>query len=94
MSEAKQNYWKDMIEVWKSSGLSRNEFCRQKNLSLHTLVYWQKKFAGGSKKLKPTKFISLSQPAMLELRLAGEVVLKIPASTDPKWLADFLGQLK
>ncbi len=31
------------IEQWKQSGISRQAFCRQNNLSYYSLIYWTKK---------------------------------------------------
>jgi ABC-type polysaccharide/polyol phosphate transport system ATPase subunit len=40
--ERKQQ-WEARIEAYKSSGLSKKEFCKQHNISVRQLYYWLKK---------------------------------------------------
>ena len=39
----KTNYWRQQIEAFKSSGLSRREFCENNQIKLSTLDYWRQK---------------------------------------------------
>ena len=39
-----QKIWRAHVDACRESGLSRAEYCRQQNLSHHTLRYWQKKY--------------------------------------------------
>lgn len=33
-----------LIEIWKSSGMTQKEFCREKELAYHRFHYWFKKY--------------------------------------------------
>lgn len=33
-----------LIEIWKSSGLTQQEFCKEKDLAYHRFHYWYKKY--------------------------------------------------
>ena len=35
--------WHAHIKVWRKSGLSGKEYCRQYQLSYHAFIYWKKK---------------------------------------------------
>lgn len=45
MRKHPRHYWQTHIRMQQESGLSRAEYCRQHNLSYHTLTYWQRKLA-------------------------------------------------
>jgi len=34
------------IELWKESGLSQNQFCKQEKIAHSTFKYWHKKYKG------------------------------------------------
>jgi len=42
---AKEQFWEENIEQLKQSKLTRSEYCRQRGLKLHQLIYWKKRFA-------------------------------------------------
>ena len=42
-SPSVRKIWRAHIAAWQKSGLTRAEYCRQHNLSHHSLRYWQKK---------------------------------------------------
>jgi len=35
--------WQAHIKVWRKSGLSGTEYCRQRQLSYHAFIYWKRK---------------------------------------------------
>ena len=37
--------WKGFVEEWQNSGLSKNEYCRQKDLAPRTFSSWSKKLS-------------------------------------------------
>ena len=39
-------YWKKQIQLWRQSGLSQAEFCRQNGLVTQQLSKWKKKLSG------------------------------------------------
>ena len=42
-SEAKQIFWQQHIENWKSSGLSQANYCQKHQINLHTFTSWRSK---------------------------------------------------
>ena len=40
-----QRRWQAHVNAAEKSGLSRAEYCRQYNLSYHTMTYWKRKFS-------------------------------------------------
>ena len=39
---------KKMLRHWEESGLSRSAYCRNKNLSYHRFIYWQRRLSVSS----------------------------------------------
>ncbi len=81
-----------IIEQWKKSGLSRQDYCRQNNLSYYSLILWTKKKYNRSKSV-PKEFIPLkikpcSENIFAQIEAAGKrIQLYQPVS------ANFLKQL-
>ena len=42
--EQKRGFWRQHIEVWRSSGLTQIAYCRQHELRPHQFTYWKKRF--------------------------------------------------
>ncbi len=42
--EQKRSYWKQHIEIWRSSGMTQTAYCIQHELKVHQFVYWKKRF--------------------------------------------------
>jgi len=62
---------KQIIEQWKQSGLSRPAYCRQNNLSYHSLIHWTRD-KRVRKKDTTSEFIPLNMPTGSEnIRLVG-----------------------
>jgi transposase-like protein len=77
MSKLKQ--WQKNIDDWKSSGLSKKQYCKNNNLKVHTLHYWIKKF---NKESEPSDqfipFIQETKPTdhkPIELRVGNARIL-------------------
>lgn len=54
-----------LIEVWKSSGKSQKEFCREKDIAYHKFHYWFKKYSeqdSGSLSNSPFRQIAVKHP--------------------------------
>jgi len=56
----KRRYWEQHIEGWRTSGLTRADYCRQHNLSYDRFIYWNRKF----RKEPSPAFIELKSPAV------------------------------
>jgi hypothetical protein len=42
-SQALSDHWRQHIEDWRTSGVSQQAFCRERNLSFNQFHYWRKK---------------------------------------------------
>jgi environmental stress-induced protein Ves len=43
MALSKMEYWKGLISEWKSSGETREIFCKRKGVTVATFSYWRTK---------------------------------------------------
>ena len=62
-AQTRQEYWREKVSQFKSSGLSQSEFCRQQGLKLSSLNYWY--HALNRVKSKPVK---QSNPSFIKIR--------------------------
>ena len=72
--------WRNHVEDWGRSGLTKRAYAREHNLSYTQLLYWTKKFRlaeSSSELLMPVKVIS-SSPERQTLRLG---VVEFPNGT-------------
>ncbi len=58
-------HWKLHVETLKQSGLTRAEYCRQHNLSYHTLTYWQRKLSTKQAKSNETTLVPVPFKAII-----------------------------
>ena len=58
--EEKRRFWKRHTEDWRTSGLTRVDYCRQHNLSYDRFIYRKRKF----RKEPDPAFIELKFPAV------------------------------
>lgn len=95
----RESHWRKIIARQKESGLSVLGFCRQKELSAHTLYNWRRRFAREPR----VKFAmvevspearSTNANAGLELLLAGGERLQIFAGVDAATLRTVLTALR
>ena len=52
----KDKYWQGLLELHKTSGKTRKQFCAEHKLNYHTFTYWKQKFSVNQKSFKK-KFI-------------------------------------
>jgi hypothetical protein len=55
----KTSYWRQQIEAYKSSGLSRGEYCQKNQIKLSTLDYWRQKFNASEDRKNETSWIPI-----------------------------------
>ena len=58
LNSALWNEWRQRLKRQRESGLSISEFCRQENLSPHTLHGWRRKLraaTGGTSRMQPVR---------------------------------------
>ena len=90
----KSQHWQVIIQQWRNSGLTRTQFCTEKNIKLHNFQYWLKKQRlENEPDLAGAGFIPVSvnpnSSQKIELHL-GQAILKLNLTELP----DVLNQLK
>ena len=66
---------KRMLEEYKASGLSRQEFCQQRSVPLTTFDYWRREHAG--KTQKQTKRARLVKVEVAASEVSGQFTLSL-----------------
>lgn len=83
-------FWRDHLERFEDSGLTRAAYCRQHRLATHRFDYWRRRLASGlSRALVPVVVSAPAAGSGLEVEV-GEARLSVPASVDPIWLGRLL----
>lgn len=97
----KAERWRQHIDTYKSSGLTRKAYCRQHRLNIHQLDYWRKRLSR-SAEAKPSinkdDFIQVQvkEDALPDscIRLhIGQVSVEVPDGFDPMHLKNILQTL-
>jgi hypothetical protein len=106
--EAKWAYWEKQIKDWRSSGLSRNAYCKREGLKPTTFDYWRPLIVSDHAEAKAvTPPVSGNDITLVPVALAfGHPVgqplklkspsgweMNLPASIEPNWLIAILRQL-
>ena len=52
-------YWKQQVQAFEKSGLSRGAYCEQNQIKIFQLDYWRNKFAEPNQKLSKPGWIPL-----------------------------------
>lgn len=88
-------HWKHHIEAWQTSGLTQAAYCRQPGLNWGTFSARLREYratpapaASGLIPIRLEPVVAPSDP--LVLRLASGHRLELPASSEPRWLAELL----
>ena len=93
--------WLDVIKAQKVSGLSIKQFCEQNNLGTSSFYKYKARLASSqSKSTVPENSPFLQAevinevPALIDEKIIcdlGQIKVTLPTSTDPLWLAKFIG---
>lgn len=87
INESKRQWWQNQTEAAEKYSGSIEEFCRSRQLTVHTFRYWKKKFAKESRTMLP-----LSSFVAVEVTRSTEsAALPLP---DPRWLAALIRELQ
>jgi len=100
--------WIALLAEFEQSGLQQKEFCAKHDLSLAAFQYWMyrkaKKHSESAAKLSesflPIEVVGSAAPsarpggAVVEIALAAGIMVRLPAGTDPRYLADLLRALR
>jgi len=101
----RSRYWQAHVKALSESGLSRAEYCRQHQLSYHTFVYWQRKFA--PKNPQGMKLVPVALPTVpgamtgsrvddvgMKILLPGDIAIAVADNFSPATLAKLLNTLE
>ena len=59
-SEVSNANWKEIVSAWQSSGLTRKDFCEQRQINYHQFLYQRCKYGQKSKPVLP-EWLSVQQ---------------------------------
>jgi hypothetical protein len=93
----KQTYWREELQKYRQSGLSRREFCERNRIRKTTLDYWFRRLgkAGASKGLVELKVLSAQAPgSTLEVVVAGKYHIAVCNGFDPRLLGELVKALE
>ena len=90
--------WKEHVEAYRTSGLTRKAYCRQHRLNIYRLDYWRKKLDRASEVIPTPKrndFIQVqvekeTQPGSCIKLLIGQVSVEVSNGFDPAHLKNIL----
>jgi hypothetical protein len=94
-------HWRRHVEVWRESGLSQADYCRQQGLNHKTFSVWTRRVQVDLSldknapldllpvQLEPSPSVASTQASMM-LRLAHGAQLELSTAVPPGWLAELL----
>lgn len=102
----REAFWRGVLKRYATSGLTIRAFCRREHLTESAFFAWRRTIAERDAEAKPqaSRGGRLKRPAFLPvvvdddhrrnghlvIELAGDRVLKLPASTSAAWLVELL----
>ena len=95
---ALSTHWRRHIEAWQGSGLSQADYCRRHGLNANTFSGRLRDYRAlpeaAAPALVPVRLAAAEPPAApaapLVLRTASGHRLELPASAEPRWVAELL----
>lgn len=91
-----REFWAGHVEAWRSSGLTRDAYCRRHGVSMSSLVRWARKLAGsgqGPAGFLPVAVASTSavgSAGVVEIAVGPSVRLRVSTEVDARWLGQML----
>ena len=99
--------WIALLAEFEQSGLQQKEFCAKYDLSLAAFQYWHyrkaKKHSESAAKLSesfvPIDVVGSAAPVArpggaVEISLGADIVVRLPAGTEPRYLGELLRALR
>ena len=91
--EARRAHWREVMEAWGESGLSKAAFCRERGIGQPLFYYWQRRLreaaspvGEGFARVEPMNEVSSG----VRLRLVSGMVLEVAPDFDEATLARVL----
>ncbi len=88
--------WKELVDNYKDSGLSNNNYCIENNLKPSTFIYWIKKF-NNPKPKSSDRFVKISVPAETCRRMKlsfNQISLEFPVEFSAEKISNLITALK
>jgi hypothetical protein len=94
-------HWRRHVEIWRESGLSQADYCRQQGLNHKTFSVWTRRVQVDLSmdksaaldllpvQVEPSPSVAGTQASM-KLRLAHGAQLELSTAVPPGWLAELL----
>jgi len=95
MAQRSKEQWKTLIEEHRSSGLSADTFCKEQGINpgyFSTVKYKLKQMTAKSTGFVRVKPLTQDSPGAIIIE-RGDLVLKLPITTKPDWIADLMRSL-
>ena len=91
--EARRAHWREVMDAWRESGLSKAAFCRERGIGQHLFYYWQRRLGEGASPVgEGFTRVEVVDPAAsgVRLRLVSGLVLELEPGFDEGTLARVL----
>jgi hypothetical protein len=96
-SNEQRAYWREKIQEYRQSRLSRREFCERNRIKKSRLDYWFRRLGkpAASKGLVELKFSAAQAPSSaLEVRVAGKYHIAVRSGFDSQLLGEVVRALE
>ena len=99
MKKRTQEQWQTLITDYEESGLTITAFCDEQKICRKHFGERRKQLLNQATIKSNASFVPIALPpqhdrSMLTLQQGNNLVLKIPLSVSPNWLAEFIQQLQ
>jgi hypothetical protein len=92
MDNVKEKYWRKLIGLQESSGLSGMRFCKENNLRYHQYIYWLRKFSNKDKPSSSFLPVMLKPSSSIKIH-AGSLHVEVDENFDEMLLKRLLACL-
>ncbi len=76
-----RNEWRDLVDEWQTSGLSRRDFARRAGVNANTLAWWRWKLGASTPAFLEVVVAAPEPPPAFELFI-GDIVVRVPLGFD------------
>lgn len=82
-----------LISIWKTSGLTKQEFCKQQQISYSVFLYWNKKIKAQDEEVSDHGFIEIKEPRPIpdfEIIFPTGCVIRFSDQVDPSYIRELV----